>query len=80
MRIFLFSQFKLIDSNFSGEIKCYCNLHFEWSFCLCQSDGQQFHKYQQDEQSPLISKHLTQKKRHDIRNPGPGWDFLSLFI
>ena len=34
------------------------------------SDGQQFHQYQQNEYSPQTSKH---KKRpwHEVGNPGP---------
>ena len=39
------------------------------------SDGQQFHQYQQNEQSPLTFIKCKQKrtKIHDFENPGPGW-------
>ena len=38
------------------------------------NDGQQFHQYQQDEQSPLIITHLTQKEitTYDVGNLCPG--------
>ena len=38
------------------------------------SDGQQFHKYQQNEQSPLTFTHRTQKRqtKYDIGNQGLG--------
>ena len=38
------------------------------------SDGQQFHQYQQNEQSLLTWNHWTWKKTttYDVRNPGPG--------
>jgi hypothetical protein len=38
------------------------------------NDGQQFHQYQQDKQSPLIITHLTQKEitTYDVGNLCPG--------
>jgi len=42
------------------------------------SDGHQFHQYQQNEQSPVILTELTEHKKRplhhtcDIGNPGPG--------
>ena len=39
------------------------------------SDGHQFHQYQQNEQSPLILTHWTQyPTTYDVGNPGPGSD------
>jgi hypothetical protein len=35
------------------------------------SDGQQFHQYQQNKQSPLTSTHWTYKRPRRW-NPGPG--------
>ena len=38
------------------------------------SDGHQFHQYQQNEQSPLTSPELTEHTKtmtYDVRNPGP---------
>ena len=36
------------------------------------SDGHQFHQYQQNEQSPLILTELTEHKIDHIGNPGCG--------
>jgi len=43
----------------------------KWKESL-NSDGQQFHQYQQNKQSPLIVTHWTQKHTmtYDVGNPG----------
>ena len=44
-----------------------------------KSDGHQFHQYQQNEQSHLISTELTEHKQtttYDVGNPSPICDFL----
>jgi hypothetical protein len=43
------------------------------------SDGHQFHQYQQNGQSPLISTELTKHKKtttYDVGNLGPTCDLL----
>jgi hypothetical protein len=35
------------------------------------SDGQQFHKYQQKEHSPLTERKKEAKTTHDVGNPCP---------
>ena len=49
------------------------NIDILWIESL-NSDGQQFHQYQQNEQSPLTLRQWTQKKTmtYDIGNPGSG--------
>jgi hypothetical protein len=44
------------------------------------SDGQQFHQYQQNEHYPLTLTYWTQKKTttYDDGNPGAGWDRLQI--
>ena len=46
-------------------------LDWIWKESL-NSDGHHSHKYQQNEQSPLILTELTEHKQ-DVGNPGPGW-------
>jgi hypothetical protein len=38
------------------------------------SDGHQFHQYQQNEQSPFVSPEHKKITAYDVGNPGPGSD------
>ena len=49
-------------------------LHCQYYKKVLNSNGHQFHKYQQHEQSSLILIELTEhtkKQKYVIRNPGP---------
>ena len=61
-----------IYPNNSDVIDVYCNMDIDgggWTVCRCKrnlcGDGHQFHKYQQNEQSPLLLSHWIHKD-HDI--------------
>ena len=53
---------------------CTCSKQQLWKESL-NSDHQQYHQYQQNEQSPLAATHWTQKRggtTYVVGNPGPG--------
>ena len=52
-----------------------------WQYFLKESsniDGQQFHRYQQNQHSPIIKPHTQKRQWHCVGNPAPGLYMVSV--